>query len=298
MQTTYYVEQLNEMAKKDSPLLVLLSKQNYENQIEELANKFQQENNKQIILIAGPSSSGKTTTCNLISQKLRENGKNVLEISLDDFFINRDKTPLLPDGNYDYENITAIDLEYLNIFINDLQTTQKGFMPRYNFKTGKREAVLEETIIDENTILVIEGLHAINPNLLKNQSKNVFRVYISVNSCFKNNDEMFFTHTQTRLMRRMIRDIYGRAKSIEDTLSHWNNVLDGERMFIDPYKADVDFVVDSTHMSEIFFQAKYLLPLILNNKKTAELAQKLSILQPINKDLLTEDSLLNEFFNS
>ncbi len=291
----FFVDEINNLAKNDTSLLVGMSEEMYHEQISELVLDATNKKAK-IILVAGPSSSGKTTTSKLISKELEKYGKNGIFISLDDFFLDRAKTPKLPNGNYDFESLRALDIKYLNKFLNDLTKNKCAHMPKYNFITGKREEKYTKLTIDDNSVLIIEGLHALNPTLIKNHDSEVYKVYICVMSNFNLGDKTILNYTQVRLLRRLIRDYYTRARSIEQTLKTWNEVLDGEKVNIDPYKNQANYFVDSTHMYEPLLYAKYLMPLISeNSQKTLEIKTKLNNFEQIDKSIIPENSLLCEF---
>ncbi len=291
----FFVDEINNLAKNDTNLLVGMSEEMYHEQISELVLEAINKKSK-IILVAGPSSSGKTTTSKLIANELKKYDKNGIFVSLDDFFLNRDKTPKLPNGNYDFESLRALDIKYLNKFLNDLTENKCAYMPKYNFITGKREETYTKLTIDENSVLIIEGLHALNPTLISNHDSEVYKVYICVMSNFNLDQKTILNYTQVRLLRRLIRDYYTRGRNIEQTLETWNEVLDGEKVNIDPFKNEADYFVDSTHMYEPLLYAKYLMPLISeNSQETLEIKTKLNNFEQIDKNVIPENSLLREF---
>ncbi len=291
----FFVDEINNLAKNDTNLLVGMSEEMYHEQISELVLDATNKKAK-IILVAGPSSSGKTTTSKLISKELEKYGKNGIFVSLDDFFLDREKTPKLPNGNYDFESLRALDINYLNKFLNDLTNNKCAHMPKYNFITGKREEKYIELTIDDNSVLIIEGLHALNPTLINNHKDEIYKVYICVMSDFNIKENVILNNTQVRLLRRLIRDYYTRGRSISQTLETWNEVLDGEKKNIDPYKNQADYFVDSTHMYEPLLYAKYLMPLISeNSQETLEIKTKLNNFEQLDKNVIPENSLLREF---
>ena len=294
MQTnTFFIEEINSLAKNDQQLLISMGEEMYHSQINNTVDDIIKKGAK-IILLAGPSSSGKTTTSKLIEQRLKAKNIKCLSVSLDDFFLDRDKTPLLPNGNYDYENITALDLEYFNEFVSDLYTKGSALMPKYNFVTGKREEEYSKVDIDKNTVVIIEGLHALNPNLLYTDQKT-YKVYICPTSNFEIDGKILFDFRQLRQLRRMLRDYLNRGRSIAKTIAGWQEVLDGERLYIDPYKHLADSTIDSTHMYEPLVYANHLLPLLEDSKVEQEIKQKLNTLEKIDKKYVPDNSLLNEF---
>ena len=292
----FFIDEINNLAKCDTDLLINMGESMYNSQISELVKNILEKETIKIIFLAGPSSSGKTTTSKLIAKELKKYNKNSIFVSLDDFFLDREKTPKLSNGNYDFESINALDLKTFNSFINDLLTTNTAQMPRFNFITDKREKTLEKIIVDKNTIIIIEGLHALNPNLIKNHVKEIYKIYICAHSCFKLNDKILIDGTQIRLMRRLIRDYYSRGRQIQDTFNSWDEVLNGEKIYIEPYKNRADYLVDSTHMYEPLLYAKYLMPLLnYNSKKSKEFKEILKHFEILDKSYIPKNSLLNEF---
>ena len=292
----FYLDEVNNLAKTDKELLVRMSEEMYSNQINELVEDALTKPVK-ILLVAGPSSSGKTTTSNLITKTLQSKNKKSLTISLDDFFYNREKTPRLPNGKYDFENITAIDLDYFNEFINDLFTTNHAKMPIFDFVEGRRKPELVDVSIDENTYLIIEGLHALNPTLLNIPRENLYKIYICVQSNFILGDNLEIDYTNLRLMRRFNRDYYTRGRTLEGTLDSWDEVLIGEKLYIDPYKDEADYNIDSTLMYEPLLFANYLKPLLKKSDlpKIKEVEKMLENCSILSKDIIPSNSLLNEF---
>ena len=292
----FYLDEVNNLAKTDKELLVRMSEEMYSNQINELVEDALTKPVK-ILLVAGPSSSGKTTTSNLITKTLQSKNKKSLTISLDDFFYNREKTPRLPNGKYDFENITAIDLDYFNEFINDLFTTNHAKMQIFDFVEGRRKPELVDVSIDENTYLIIEGLHALNPTLLNIPRENLYKIYICVQSNFNLGDNLEIDYTNLRLMRRFNRDYYTRGRTLEGTLDSWDEVLIGEKLYIDPYKDEADYNIDSTLMYEPLLFANYLKPLLKKSDlpKIKEVEKMLENCSILSKDIIPSNSLLNEF---
>lgn len=293
----FYIDEINNLAKNDDKLLISMSEEMYHDQTTEMVNDIISKENVKIILIAGPSSSGKTTTSKLIRENLLKHNKKSIIVSLDDFFLNRVDTPLLPNGKYDYENITALDLKCFYTFMDNLIENKSAKMPVYNFISGKREDQLVPVNIDSDTYIIIEGLHALNPILTEKHKKYVYKLYLCALSNFNYNDELLINYVDLRLIRRMIRDYYTRGRTIEETLYTWQEVLDGEVKYIDPYKNDVDFTIDSTHMYEPLLYAKYLLPLLekLDLPITNKLKEKLNKCEKLNKNIIPKNSLLKEF---
>lgn len=291
---------INELAEIDVEKLIVDAEKLYRKQMDRIVEDIISNKNIKIVLMAGPSSSGKTTSSNIIMSKLADKDYESIVVSMDNFFLNRDKTPLLPNGDYDFENVTALDLEYLHIFINDLFDKGEANMPIFNFKTGNREEEYEKIVVKQNTIVIIEGIHALNPIVFTNHLENMYRIYICVNSNFDNNNTTIIPAQKLRLMRRIIRDYNHRGMSVSTTLKMWPNVLAGEDIYIKPYKNTADFLINSTHAYEPLMYAYKLLP-ILNNEEENEMIKLLKSMleecQPISPEYMPADSLLHEFLD-
>lgn len=296
---TFTLEKLNELATTNPTLLIKDAEDLYHKQINDVVNDITKQDEYKIILLAGPSSSGKTTTSNLIRAGLKANDYDSLVISLDDFFLDRDRTPLLPNGDYDYENIKALDLDYLNQFVDDLFETGTALMPEYDFVTGSRKKEYKQITMKDNTMIIFEGIHALNPILFKKHNDSMYRIYICVNTNFDYNDELLIPAQKVRLMRRLIRDINHRGASLDDTYKMWPNVLAGEDLYIKPYKNTADFLINSTHAYEPMMYADMLLPLLKQNDNEISrlLASMLEKCEKLTPTMLPQNSLLHEFLD-
>lgn len=304
------IEKLNFDAIENLPNLILKGENYFNNQIAEICKKVCQNESIKIILLAGPSAAGKTTTSNLLALHFGMLSKRVVTVSLDNFFVDRDNTPRLADGSYDFECLNALDLKCLNEFIDDLLIRKVAHMPIYNFRTGMREKKKEKIVVDENTIIIFEGLHALNPKLITNGDYNFLKLYIALNSDFVLNDEVKLSARNVRLLRRITRDYYTRGYDVLNTIRMWDNVLDGENKYIKPFKQNADFIINSLHCYEPLLYANYSKKVIqqaLNNsqEKTNEeikllksLLDTLSLFEPIDKKLVPSTSLLWEFLNA
>lgn len=293
----FFLNEINEMAKQDKNLLIQMGEEMYRSQITELGEIITKNSDIKIILLAGPSSSGKTTTSLLISKELERHNKKCLVVSLDDFFLDREQTPRLPNGNYDYENVTAIDLKLFNEFIDKLLNEKKAYMPSYNFITGKKEMKKLLVEYDNETYIIIEGLHALNPIIISQPKNTLFGIYLCPTSDFVKNDKTVISYNNLRLMRRCIRDLNTRGRTIKDTLDGWEEVCDGERKYINPYKNTANYSIDSTHIYEPLVYAKELLPKleICDIDYAKELCKMLSTCEKLDKNVIPKNSLLNEF---
>jgi len=294
------LKSINDQKNKDLKSLIETSEKKYKDQVKQVVNAVIKNDKYKIILLSGPSSSGKTTTSNYIRDYLSEYGFESLVISLDDFFLNREQTPKLPNGDYDFENITALDLPYLNEFVDDMFTNGYALMPTYNFVTGKREKELKKIEVNENTIIIFEGIHALNPDLIKKHRDSMLKVYICASSDFVYDGKIVFKAPNVRLMRRLSRDSRKRGITIEETFKMWKNVLDGEVLYIDPYKNSADIKIVSTIAYEPLLFASFLLEKLeksSQNEITKELINALNLCETLPLSIIPENSLLNEFLN-
>lgn len=297
IKTNLDLDAINKRANEHLYELVRFSEKKYQDEIELIANNIMYSN-KKFVLLAGPSSSGKTTTSKKICEQLKSLGINSISISLDDFFVNRDKTPKLADGNYDFENFSILDVEKFNECIKDLIDKQETDLPIFNFITGKREEFYNHIKITDNDVIVIEGIHALNPKLLTIDSNYFYKIYVCVFTNFQINNTTVIPAKLLRLMRRLIRDVQTRGTSIKQTIDTWHHVCEGEEKYIKPYREQANHLIDTTHMYEPLLYHTYLQPLLSKHLDTPygkELYDKLSKCGYLKQNIIPNDSLLWEF---
>ena len=292
-----FIEDINYVQKVNPEDLIMRSEDRYHRQIDELVEEFCEDKRKKIILVAGPSSSGKTTSTMIIKKQLEKRGINAIIVSLDDFFLDLKKRPILADGSYDYESINTLDLKCFGKFIDTILKTGQAKMPSYNFLTGTRRKKLIDVQLDKNSILLVEGLHALNPMLLRGHNSEVYKVYICINTDFYYENKIVLPAKELRFMRRCLRDYHCRNLSIQRSLKLWPGVLQGEDIYIKPYKMWADYVLDSTHHYELSMYAKYLQPIAkeIDDAKIERWKTVFDIVKPMEKSNAPEDSLLWEF---
>ena len=227
---------------------------------------FHKENNGKrvkLVLISGPSSSGKTTFSKRLSIQLMTNGLRPHPISLDNYFVDRVDTPLDEKGTYDYESLYALDLELFNTHLQALLRGEEVELPRFNFTVGKKEYVGDKLKIDDQTILILEGIHALNPNLtpqITNDQK--FKIYVSALTTISIDDHNWIPTTDNRLLRRIIRDFKYRGYSAQETISRWPSVRDGEDKWIFPYQENADVMFNSALLFEFAVLRAYAEPIL------------------------------------
>lgn len=258
---------------------------------------------KRIVLIAGPSSSGKTTTSKKMSLYLSSLGCKAHAISLDDFFVNRDETPLDENGKRDYECLESIDVKLFNQDLRDLLDGKSVVIPTYNFILGEKEYKREPLTIGNDDILVIEGLHALNPNLLEEQDTSViYKVYISPLTPLNVDRHNYVSTTDNRLLRRIVRDYRTRGRSAEASLATWASVRAGEEKYIFPFTDTADAIVNTAYVYELGVLKVYVAPLLYNISMDSEfyyearrLLDNLQSIYSIPSEFVDEDNLLREF---
>lgn len=283
--------------------IINLSEALQEKKIAKIAENIAHESRVKMVLIAGPSSSGKTTTCKRLSIQLLCNGVRPVPISLDDYFVDRDKTPLDAQGDYDYESLYALNLELFNKQLLQLFAGEEVELPRYNFQTGRSEMSGKLMRMEPNDVLVVEGIHALNPELTAQiDEKLKYRVYASALTTILLDEHNYIPTTDNRLLRRIVRDYKYRGCSARDTIRRWPSVRAGENKWIFPYQENADTMFNTAMIYElaaIKTQAEPLLEQVPENcEEYAEayrLRKFLSYFNAIDHSVLPPTSLLREF---
>ncbi len=284
--------------------LIRLSEAYYNSQISKIADKiYENSKNIKVVLIAGPSSSGKTTTSKKLEVYLRSKGLVPHQISIDDYFINREDTPRDENGELDFESIDALDIDLFNKQLFSLLDGEKVLLPQYNFVLGKREYKNKWLKLGENDIIIIEGLHALNDVMTMSiESKNKFKIYISPLTQLNIDNHNYIRTTDTRKLRRIIRDNKYRGHSASDTLKMWSKIKRGEEKYIFPYQDNVDEIINSALVYEIGVLKTYAEPLLFSvaedDPMYPEALRLINFLRnflPIPSDDVPSDSILREF---
>lgn len=242
--------------------MILLAEALHEKRVAEIADRIV-ASGKRIILIAGPSSSGKTSFAKRLSVQLRVAGVRPLYMGTDDYFVERDQTPLGADGKPDYENLDAMDIELFNSNMNDLLSGKEVDMPSFNFLTGRKEYGKRIMKLDENMVIVIEGIHALNEAMsLHIAEKDKFKIYISPLIHLSIDIHNRISTTDARMLRRMVRDNKTRGHNAEATLANWPKVRAGEDKNIFPYNSEADVIFNSATIYELSLLKRYAQPLL------------------------------------
>ena len=270
---------------------------------DEIAARQVGENRVKIILISGPSSSGKTTFSKRLSIQLMTNGLKPYPISLDDYFVNRDNTPLDENGNHDFESLYAVDLPFFKKQLDTLLEGGEVELPKFNFSSGMRESSGIKFRLEDNMILILEGIHALNPELTPNiPAENKYKIYVSALTTILLDKHNYIPTTDNRLLRRIIRDSKYRGSSAESTIARWPSVRAGEEKWIFPYQENADAMFNSALLFELAVIKDHIEPILRkvpNNcpeySEAHRLLHFLSYFVSIQDTELPPTSLLREF---
>lgn len=286
-----------------SEKLISIAEHLQEKAIQVYADMIVKRGNVKVVLIAGPSSSGKTTFSKKLGQALEVHGKDPKAISLDDYFVSRDRTPKDENGEYDYESIYAEDIDLFQTQLAQLLAGEEVELPRYDFPTGMSVMSGNHLRLNENTVLVIEGIHGLNPLLTGSiPEENIFRIYISALTVCKQPDGSYYPTTDNRLVRRIVRDSKYRNATAQATIARWPSVRRGEEKWIVPFQENADVNFNSAFQYELALLKVHALPLLYNVKENepeyAEAQRLITVLEDFDEmdiDLLPPYSLLREF---
>lgn len=282
--------------------LIKINEALYTNKLMEVAKNISSSKKIKVILLSGPSSSGKTTTTKKLAMYLSSFGLKPKVISMDDFFVEREDTPKNEEGEYDFECLEAIDHELFNKTMDKLLKGEEVLMPMFNFVTGKKE-FKDKMKLEKEDILLIEGIHCLNPTILENiDSSKKFKIYLSALTEINIDEDNRISTTDNRLIRRMIRDYYTRGYTPADTLEVWKNVRLGEEKYIFPNQDEADITINTGLVYEFPVLKVYALPLLYTIKKNSpyyedakRLIRLLEIFLPVPSEHIPNDSILREF---
>ena len=283
--------------------IINISEALQEKKLAKIAEEIASREGVKLVLLAGPSSSGKTTSCKRLSIQLAVNGLKPLQISLDDYFVDRDKTPKDENGEFDFESIYALNLDLLNDQFNALFRGEEVELPKYDFPSGKSVKSGKKLKLEPNNVLVVEGIHALNPELTAHvPEEQIFRVYASALTTILLDNHNYIPTTDNRLLRRIIRDYKYRGVSAQETIRRWPSVRSGENKWIFPFQENADAMLNTAMLYELSvlkMQAEPLLQQVPENcEEFAEAYRLLKFLKyfkgiPYNN--LPPTSLLREF---
>ena len=293
----------DQVTKRDVSEVILVQEALQEKKIGDLAEQISKKPSVKFVLIAGPSSSGKTTFSHRLSIQLRAQGMNPHPIAVDNYFVDRERTPRDENGDYNFECLEAIDIELFNRNMTDLLEGKEVMLPTFNFKTGKREYNTPAKKLKENDILVIEGIHCLNDALTYQlNSENKFKIYISALTQLNIDEHNRIPSTDGRLLRRIVRDARTRGTSARQTIAMWSSVRRGEEANIFPYQEQADAMFNSALNYELAVLKQYAEPILFGIEKDCKeyveakrLLKFLDYFVGINAESIPQNSLLREF---
>lgn len=276
----------------------------YDGVIDGIVDRVTADEGREIIMLAGPSSAGKTTTAKKMREKLTEKGITTYVLSLDDFYFNREDIPVLPDGTQDFETVHALDLDCFEKTINALLRGETVKAPVFDFTTGKRrDDLFNEITLGEKDAVIIEGLHALNPLITEHIEGKLLKVFINISTRIYDEDgNLLLNKRNLRLIRRMIRDYKFRSSTVENTFRLWQIVLAGEDKYLFPYRHNADVKADTTHLYESCVLKHQALSMLYESADSKEFGDEIKRLITalesfcdIDEALVPDNSLLREF---
>lgn len=298
------LKEINNGVGSDVEAFIGSAESEFDSSVSELVGGLISDCNCDIVLLAGPSSSGKTTTAGMIAEKLLKSGRNAYTLSLDDFYRNAADIPLTDRGLKDFENVSALDIDLIHQTFGELIDKREAQIPRFDFLTGTRTEDKRTVKLTRDDVIIVEGIHALNPIITSGlDESHICKVYISVSSrVVDDNGKVIFSKRNLRLIRRMIRDYHYRNTSVEKTLSQWSEVLRGEDKYIFPYEKNARFRLNSFHPYEPCLfkdEATTLLDTVGEASRyyplACELKSNFSLLSAVDSVHLPKNSLLREF---
>lgn len=283
--------------------LINVSEALQEKKISQIADQITAHPEVRAVLIAGPSSSGKTTFCKRLSIQLLANGVRPVQVSLDDYFLDREKTPKDAAGDWDYENIRALDINLINLQLNALFRGEEVELPKYDFLSGRSVMSGKRLRLADRQVLLVEGIHALNPELTAQIPKRQkFHVYISALTSILLDDHNYIPTTDNRLLRRIIRDHKYRGVSAQETIRRWPSVRAGETKWVFPYQENADVMFNTAMLYELAVIQEQAIPLLeqvpencVEYSEAYRLRKFLSYITPIPNRALPPTSLIREF---
>lgn len=298
------VDEINRAAQDDAQAFILKAEQDYHKDIENIAKSIAGEKQMcRLVMLAGPSSSGKTTTAHMLKNELQKVGVGCVSISLDDFYLGENKAPMLPNGKRDYECLEALNVEEIKRCLSGLVENNRCEMPVFDFEQHVPFPHRRQVVLHDREVAVVEGIHALNPELISTlPALRVRRIYISVKQGILDCRSEILGPNDVRLVRRIVRDYNFRQTSPDTTLNMWPNVMRGERKFIKPFRKDADTTINSFHDYELCVlknQALTLLHTVPDNSPNHTVAQKLvsglECLISVDAALVPKTSMIREF---
>lgn len=299
-----HLEQINDGAVRDPIGMIQEVEDSYRDHLENIArNITHHHRNVRVIMLSGPSSSGKTTTAHLLRDYLTDYGAKSTIVSLDDFYRGVGLAPKRPDGKFDYESVKALNEDAIKQCLLDIITTGEFSVPRYDFALGRPDGEPRRYKIGPDDMVVVEGIHGLNPQFTRELPQgSCVKLYVSVKQQIKSANGEVISPMDLRLVRRIVRDIQFRDTTPEKTIAMWPQVVEGEDRYIRPYRLSADYTVNSIHIYEPCVMRTVAIPLLRAiaedspyYRKARGLESRLMRFEPIDPALVPENSMLREF---
>ena len=291
-------------AAKEPQAFIDACEKRYANKIRTIAQEIVSSNRTEIVMIAGPSSSGKTTSAKKLAQMIEKMGGKSYTISLDDFYLNNDDAPRFPDGSPDFETVYALDIPYFQQCMQSLLDNNCAELPEFDFKNGRRCEQYRRLEIAPTDVIIVEGLHALNPVITESlPPERLLKIYINVSSrIYNRKGDLILNKRTLRFVRRLVRDYNSRGNSVEETFKLWVGVRYGEDTYLFPYKDNADIRINTIHHYESCVLRDMAIPLLAevprtspNYRECQRLIQHLRLFPAIDPDLVPDDSMMREF---
>ncbi len=294
-------------AATDPEKFITQCENRYNNKIKKIALEIAQSGRTEIVMIAGPSSAGKTTSAKKLREHLYALGINSHTVSLDDYYVDNCDAPRFPDGTPDFETVDALDIECFQKTMGELLTTNETYLPEFDFLSGKRKREYRHIKISEGDVIIVEGLHALNPKITDHlPDERLLKIYINISSRIYDEDgNIVLNKRNMRFVRRMVRDYKFRGNSVQRSYEMWITVRYGEDTYLFPFKNNADIKLNTIHLYETCVLKDMAIKLLSELPKTSEfykesqrLIRSLEKFPSINSDSVPEDSLLREFIGA
>jgi uridine kinase len=297
------LETINKLLKCDAAATVRSSEAEFSEKIDNIVDILCKKKDVKIVLLSGPSASGKTTSANIIKDRLINNGHQAIVISLDNFFKNEDNYPLKPDGNPDFESVNALDIDLLNSCLDNIIKKGASYMPKYSFKDKCRNDKHEWVEIEPDGFVIVEGIHGLNPIISNGLPKeNIIKLFVSVSTGITDeNRKEILSGIEIRFLRRLVRDSLYRNTDAKRTLRLWPGVLEGEHKYLYPYKPLADMKLNTFHVCEVGIIKDYALNVMKDERNNNDFCSRIcGVLErfiSVPSEYVSEYSLLREFIS-
>ncbi len=296
-------EQINKNISADPKGFITACEGAFSNKVTAVADSIADLPGNRLVMLAGPSSSGKTTTAKLLAAEFARRNRRALTVSLDDFYLGRDVPYKFEDGTPDYETVQSLDVPYIKVCLQSLLNTGRCLLPRFSFQTGAREETLIETSIGKDDIVIVEGLHALNPLITAALDEDsLSRLYVNVSTRLTRENDILFSKRELRFVRRLVRDYQFRNTSADLTFYLWDGVRKGEDRYLFPFSPLAEIRIDSIHYYEPCAFKSFAVPLLSQIEADSRyypvaqtILEKFKPFPTIDRSLIPPHSLLREF---